>query len=169
MTRPTPSVRGAFTLIEIMIVVGILAVILGMAAPSVIHALKKEGMRKVVSDVVEACSHARAQAILKGVPTELIIRPADGTLQVTGSAPDPDQEVPANAVTGFSARIPAEVAIEMLDVNFVERKDDEFARVRFYPNGTCDEFTIILRSPQREFRKISLELVTALPQVEILR
>ena len=54
----------------------------------------------------------------------------------------------------------------MLDVNFRECKDDEEARVRFYPNGTCDEFTIILHSAANgESKKITLELVTAMPEV----
>ncbi len=37
--------------------------------------------------------------------------------------------------------------------------------VNFYPNGTCDELTIILRSDQNEWRKLSLEVTTALSTV----
>ena len=29
----------------------------------------------------------------------------------------------------------------MLDINLTEYKDADVARVRFYPNGTCDELT----------------------------
>jgi len=50
----------------------------------------------------------------------------------------------------------------MLAVNFVEYKDAGEARVHFYPNGTCDDFTLILRSDQGEWRKISLEVATGL-------
>ena len=57
------------------------------------------------------------------------------------------------------------VVIEMLDVNLLEYKDQDFARVRFYPNGTCDEFTLILHSDRGEWIKISLEITTSLANV----
>ena len=56
----------------------------------------------------------------------------------------------------------------MVDVNFFEYKDEEEARVRFHPNGTCDELTIVLRSEKNEFRKISLEATTSLARVETI-
>jgi len=61
------------------------------------------------------------------------------------------------------------ITLEMLDVNFIEYKDWEEARVRFYPNGTSDEMTIVLRSDQSEYRKISLECTTGLATVEVIR
>jgi hypothetical protein len=54
----------------------------------------------------------------------------------------------------------------MLDVNLNEYKDAEEAEVRFYPNGTCDEMTLILVSDKNEWRKISLEITTGLASVE---
>ncbi len=45
----------------------------------------------------------------------------------------------------------------MLDINLLEYKDEEIARVRFYPNGTCDELTVILQS-RGEWKKLSLEV-----------
>src|SRR4051812_1302330 len=71
--------RTAFTLIEIMVAVGIIAMILAMGIPSVYQQLHKDGMRKAVLDVQEACSAARGRAVLDGVITELKIRPGDGT------------------------------------------------------------------------------------------
>ncbi len=40
--------------------------------------------------------------------------------------------------------------------------------MRFFPNGTCDELTLVLRSDRNEYRKISLEVTTALARVETL-
>jgi hypothetical protein len=39
------------------------------------------------------------------------------------------------------------------------------AIVHFYPNGTCDELNIILVSDSGEARRITLDIMTALPQV----
>ena len=160
--------RRGFTLIEIMIVVGILALVCSFGIPAMVQSLRKEGMRKAVADLVEACSHARAQAILTAQPTDLIINPLNGSFQVGGPAPAEDETAPAKTAV-YSSRLPENFVIEMLDVNFNELKEAEQARVRFYPNGTSDEFTIVLRSPQQEYRRISLEIITGLPDVEVIR
>jgi hypothetical protein len=61
------------------------------------------------------------------------------------------------------------IAVELLDVNFVNQMEFPEARVRFYPNGTSDEFTTILLWNRRTRAKISLEVVTGLADVEFLR
>ena len=172
---------GGFTLIEIMIVVAIMGIVLTMGVPSFVHALRKEGIRKATSDMVEACGNARATAILSGAVTDVVIRPKDGTMSVAKeAAPSTSQQnagnfgasttTPATAQPGaFSAQIPGNVTIELLGVNFIEYQEATEARVRFYPNGMSDEFTIILRSDQQEWRKITLESVTALAEVSIVR
>ena len=144
---------SAFTLIEIMIVVAIMGLIMAMGIPSLARSMRKEGMRKAVSDMVEACSGARAAAILTGQTADLVIRPQDKT--ISGGT--------------FSASLPENVGIEILGVNFVEWQDADEARVRFYGNGTSDEFTIVLISDEHKATKISLEVVTGLADVEVIR
>ena len=144
--------KKGFTLIEIMIVIAIMALVLAVGVPSIFRAAERDSLRAVVNGIVEACSMARAQAILSGQTQELIIRPLDGAI----SAPGMSEPVV----------IPNFVQIELLGVNFVELQTAEEARVRFFPNGTSDEFTIVLRSDKNEWRKISLETVTALADVE---
>jgi hypothetical protein len=46
--------------------------------------------------------------------------------------------------------------------------DAEEARVKFFPNGTSDDFTIVLESSAGT-RKVSLDCITALPDLEIIR
>src|SRR5881227_3857148 len=60
--------RGAdaFTLIELMIVIGIMAVVVAMGIPMVYHALHKEGLTKAVNDVEEVLGNARRLAIMQG-------------------------------------------------------------------------------------------------------
>ena len=160
---------SAFTLIEIMVVVAVMGLILAMGLPSIVVALKKEGMRRAVNDVVEGCRQARAQAIMSGTVAELRYHPETRTVSVTGgSAPGNEGEAsfPAEArpspaaASGFTAQLPADVMVEMWDVNMTEFKDAEEARVRFYPNGMCDEMTVVLHSDKGEWRKITLEITT---------
>jgi prepilin-type N-terminal cleavage/methylation domain-containing protein len=164
---------AAFTLIEIMVVVAIIAVIMGIGIPAFYNSLKAEGLRKAVNDVQEACNKARAQAIMSGASAELHFNPVERTFSVSGgSAPtglDADgNPAPAPAPSGSSGswQLPDSVSLEMLYVNMVERKDADSATVKFYPNGTCDEMVLVLESEKRELRAISLEITTGLASVE---
>lgn len=167
--------RAAFTLIEIMVVVGIIAIVMAMTVPFVYKVRQREAINKAVRDVMEVCSQARAQAILQGKITELQFYPKEKRCQVVGYAgeksPAPEQSSepgvaptpPANS--GLSARIHDAITIEMLDVNLTEYKDLDLARVRFFPNGTCDEFTLVLHSDKGQWFKIWLEITTSLANV----
>jgi prepilin-type N-terminal cleavage/methylation domain-containing protein len=148
--------RRGFTLIEIMVVVAIIALIVGAGIPSLYGVFHKEGLRKTTSDIMETCESARAQAILNASITELIFHPKEGTCEtaVSGNA--------GHGTWAHSAKL-QDCYVEMLDVNLQECKDFDTVKVRFFPNGTCDEMTLVLRSKNNEWRKISLEITTALP------
>jgi len=190
--RNTPHVSRAFTLIEIMVVVAIVAIVMTLAIPMIYQQLHPESMRKAVKDVMEACSHARARAILDGVQIDLVIRPADRTfdLVVGSSAPPPpipgatelfSPDVAGNdwraaprpvAKSGgsdgdsfFPVKLSDKFVIAM-GINGEDYSDDEEGRVRFYPNGTSDECSIVMISSTGEKRNIFLEVVTALADVE---
>ena len=178
MNRKT---RG-FTLIEIMLAISIAAIVMTIGLPAWVKALKKEGLRKGVGDVIEGCSHARAQAILKGVPMEFVIRAEDGNISVQPARFHPNEarfaiansqgaqgssghsSTPAN----FAGQLPGDVAVKFLHVNFQDKMELPEARVRFFPNGTCDEFTVILFSGDGE-KLISTDIVTGLAAVDTLR
>jgi prepilin-type N-terminal cleavage/methylation domain-containing protein len=171
--------RG-FTLIELMIVIGIVAIIVATGVPPFVRALRKEGLRKAVSDVVEGCSHARAQAILHGAPAELVIRAEDGQITVrplsTASRSGDAGESALNsgvasrsgALSAFKANLPDDIAVSFLYVNFKDQMENPEARVRFFPNGACDEFTMILSATTGE-QKISLDVITGLANVTTIR
>jgi prepilin-type N-terminal cleavage/methylation domain-containing protein len=155
-SRWLSGARRAFTLIEIMIVVGIIGVILAAGVPTLYKVLHKEGFRKTINDIIEVCNAARAQAILQGVTAEVQFHPQDGRVEVaTGTAP-------GSGGLAHTAKIEENTTIEMLDVNLREYRHTELARVRFFPNGTCDEMTLILRSDKGEQRGIVLEITTGL-------
>ncbi|MHC1766847.1 MAG: GspH/FimT family pseudopilin [Verrucomicrobiia bacterium] len=172
--------KRGFTLIELMIVIGIAAIIVAAGIPPFVNAMRKDGLRKAVSDVVEGCSHARAQAILNGVPMELVIRAGDGEIAVRqaedrggAEAPDeglfPSEPGPARSVPStFRSHLPEDIAVTLLAVNFQDQMDALEARVRFFPNGTSDEFTILLASTSGE-QQISLDIITGLAEVKVLR
>lgn len=156
--RPIIWAGAGFTLIEIMVVVAIMGVILAAGAPTLYKALHKEGFRKSVSDILEVCSSARARAILQGTITEVVFHPHQRTCEVQGGS--------VGGGLAHTATVDDSARIEMLDVNLTEYKDAELARVRFFPNGTSDEMTLIMVSDRNEWRKISIEITTGLASLE---
>ena len=156
--------RHGFTLVEMMIVIGLVGILAAFGIPSVVSSLNKEGMRKAVSDVIEGCSFARAAAVFSGQSAQLVINPKEKTFTITaGGGASADYKI------DFKATLPDEIQIEILGVNFVELQDAEVARVQFHPNGTSDEFAMILRSDQQEVRKIELDVVTGLADWEFIK
>ena len=158
---PAAAVRG-FTLIEIMIVVAILGLVVAGMVPTLFVSARKESFRQAVADIVEVCEGARRRAILSGEKVEVHFYPQERRMSVGASSGEGE----GSSVT--SASWPDTVGLEMLDVNLTEWKDTEEARVRFYPNGTSDEMTVILRSEKNEYKKITLEPMTALASAEPL-
>jgi prepilin-type N-terminal cleavage/methylation domain-containing protein len=145
--------RPAFTLIEIMIVVAIIGLMAAISAPSLLAMLQKDGMRKAVGDVTDLLGDARAQAILKGQTTDVSFHPADNRL---------------DSSIGKSVTLAEGIAMEGIGINLMDFSQTEVSRVRFFPNGTCDELTLVLHSGD-DWRKITLEFSTALAKAEPLK
>lgn len=183
MRRPTSiihrarrvSFATAFTLIEIMVVVAIMAIVMLTSIPFIRSGLRKEALNQAIRDVEEVCYNARRNAILHGSMAEVVFHPKDRVFQVAGASassgedsqavsPDASTAPPANS--GLSGRIPDSLIVDMLDVNLTEYKDADEARVRFYPNGTSDELTLILHNEKGEYFKMALEATTGMPTFE---
>jgi prepilin-type N-terminal cleavage/methylation domain-containing protein len=155
--KPVVGAR-AFTLIEILVVVGIIGLTLTMGVPAFVRALHKEGMRKAQSDLLEACQQTRAAAIMSSnsQPRELIIKPMERTFEAPGAFP----------LTAF----PDGVNVEGVLVNDQERDLDDVIAVRFFSRGTSDDFSIILRSVSDGSQcVIFLDPVTALADIKTSR
>ena len=164
-TTFAPRRARAFTLIEMLMVVFIISIIMAFGIPAFVKSMQKTPIRQAVSDFTEACSHARARAILNGVPVDLVIGESRLTVQpvsavVGGGAP----------MANFSVSLPESVAFKELWVNRQNCVALEIeGRVRFYPNGTCDELLATLLSGENEERTITLEVTTGLSNLIIVR
>jgi prepilin-type N-terminal cleavage/methylation domain-containing protein len=179
----------AFTLLELVVVVAVMGIILLMGVPAIRSATHRDPMSQAVVDFVNACQGstehpgARSLAILKGKVMELRIFPQERRIEVgeartaanSGAAAANLAEPAADAVpkpaaaTGYSATISDRVGFRLLEVNFLDSRQADEATVQFYPDGTSDEFTVMLVSDTGEVRKITLDIVTGLPEVTNLQ
>jgi len=182
--------RG-FTLFELMVVVALMSIVVSISLPSFLRAVRKSPLRQAMSDLEEACTRARMMAIMEGRPSEVVIRAADGMIQVRlfrETAPDEEPESGAVEQADKSERagqsggsplpvgvapvvfkLPSTVAFKRLVVNLQDMMDTDEARVRFFPNSTSDAFSATLLSEDNEERTITLEVTTARSIIEVIR
>jgi prepilin-type N-terminal cleavage/methylation domain-containing protein len=168
--------RAGFTLIEIMVVVGIMGLIALIGIPSIYQIAKKEGMRRAVTDMKDVLSNARAKAILSGTEVQLKFYPPENRFEITGGTPAPSANpesapaAPAETSTPSPNQIntgalPPDITFGMLQVNLLNYRESEWTRVRFFPNGTSDEMRLVLTSEKGEARGLELEPTTGLARI----
>jgi prepilin-type N-terminal cleavage/methylation domain-containing protein len=177
--EPGRIIRSAFTLIELMVVVAILAIVLTMAFPAIRGALHRAPLTQAVMDIVNGCEEARTQAIMNGSPAELRIF-ADGRIEVADAPSDQDPVTPPvtdptmaagdtpvvshKVASKFSAQLPADsVGVELFEINMTDYRQAEVGRILFSANGTSDELTLVLNCPSAgERRIITLDPLTGI-------
>ena len=189
--RPNRHPYHAFTLLEVMIVVGMAALVMAISIPFVQRTVRRDAIYTAVKVVEDACRNARAAAIVNNSTAELIIQPSEGRFSVRPGAaraarplraardaapaldangePRPVSNYSRQAPPPFSGTLGDDVVIQLLDVTFVEHTGDAEARVRFHANGTSDEFTIVFRIGATAVRQVSLDIVTGHPTLKVIR
>ena len=189
--NPGRTAVSAFTLIELMVVMGLMMIILAIGVPRMVQG-NRSPLGESLNAVMEACAAARRQAILTGSTSRVTIRGAEegtGFIISAGSGgglakarkaeginsdmadfldetPKPASKPSAGA--GFSGRIHDEVAVHFISVNFDESMDKDQVEVKFYFNGTSDEFTIGMRHEFGDavLRFVQLDSVTGLAYIK---
>jgi len=189
--RPPPAsrprlpraLRAAFTLVEVMVVVAIMAIVLTLSVPFLRNAIDSpKGMSGAFKILDEACREARAIAILQQTTSELRIR-GDGTIEVSavgggGGAPRTSVAEAAESEgrgaapapggpAGGPRKLPEGVGIEAILANGEDVTELDMARVQFRSNGTCDELQMVLTHPaNNERRQVWLDVVTSVLDFE---
>ena len=163
--EPQMGNAAAFTLLELMMVVAIIGLIMATAVPAILSIVHEGPLRKAVNDVVEICNRARAQAILHNETVTVTFYPQTKEISTSADADaaQPSTRIGVKPVTDTTLEPGVEIA--MLDINLGDYGASDAATLRFFPNGTSDELTLILVSGG-DYRKITLEPTTALPSVE---
>jgi prepilin-type N-terminal cleavage/methylation domain-containing protein len=168
ITNRKSSASNAFTLIELMMVVAIVGLMMATGVPAILSVTREAPMRKAVNDMMDICSHARAQAILRGQTTTVVFHPRVREVSLSGGADASAPSTRLGHAAVDSSEFDPSVVIEALGINNFDYTESDEGRVRFFANGTSDEMTLVLSSGG-EYRKITLEVTTALASVGNVR
>ena len=133
----------------------IVMMVIATGIPMMSRALNKNQLSKAVNDVLEGCKLARDRAILQNRPYVFVIRAksehewdmnvepgksrdAKGGASASPAASSKDG---GSLIAEFPRPFGQDVAFELIYVNLVDQMGADEARVRFFQNGTADEFT----------------------------
>ena len=185
--NPRFAAISAFTLIELMVVMGLMMIIIAIGVPRMVKG-NRTPLGESLNVVMEACAAARRQAILSGSTSRVTIRGAEegtgfiisagsggGRPKVasiedvdTGSEGSADEAPKPSVAAGVSGRIHDEVSIHGIFVNFEDLMDEDQVEIKFYSNGTSDEFTIAMRHEYGDavLRFVQLDSVTGLAYIK---
>ncbi len=162
MNRPC---RAAFTLIELLLVLAIIAVVSAVTVPDFIRSLRGNQRRSAVQTVVSAGRYARSMAVLAQEPMALVFdiggsrirvesrrhpAPADDeTNAVPPSAGMPEADGPAApAGPARPAAHALERRLEQVAIAFVERDGERIEagapEVVYRVNGRCTPYRVRL-------------------------
>lgn len=173
--RARPDRMRAFTLVELLVAIAIGLIILGLAVP-VLREIKRPPLTQATKDLLDACVHARARAIMEGRPTQLVIRDGGASIAVEAAPEgvvgatngvsialaDPDGPATGGRPTFTRTIDDRDVAFEAVNVNQRSFMDSPATAVRFFPNGTADEFEVVVAWRRSEARRITIEPMTGL-------
>lgn len=167
----------AFTLVELLVAIAIGLIILGLAVPA-LREIKRPPLTLASKDFMEACTQARAKAIMGGRATQIVIRDGGAEIVVEDA---PEGVVGAtNGVSAvsflntsdgtgsppsFARRFADGIAFESIEVNRRSFEQATAAAVRFFPNGTADQFAGIISYRRGEARRFTVEVMTGLAEV----
>jgi prepilin-type N-terminal cleavage/methylation domain-containing protein len=157
---PTSSVgvinkRRGITLIEMLIVMALIALIAGMAAPAISAGLDSLRLRSTSDAIIGFLNTALARADIRQQVVEILISPGDGT--ITAISGD----------HGFYKRLDIANPIRILSVEPALADAGELNQPRrflVYPGGTVPRIAIEIGNSQGRKRLVSIDPVTGVPQ-----
>jgi prepilin-type N-terminal cleavage/methylation domain-containing protein len=144
--RPMSQGKRAFTLLELVLVMVLIAIILSYAAPSLRGWSRGSKLRDATDQMLSATRYARTQAIAKSTVCRLEFDMANGRYAVSyqcgqNFAPDPDEDASGSLPPGY--HITVQIA-QPVQGNAIE----------FYPTGRTQPAIIRITADNGESREI---------------
>jgi type II secretory pathway pseudopilin PulG len=129
--------KGTFTLLELMLTLGILLILAGITVPRLRNSLESSRFATAVDDTSLFLDYAKSQSILKTAVLFISIDPGEHLLLLTQGSQEENLLIKKLA-------LPVPIAV-------VSDTD----RIAFYPDGTLHEFSLTLSDKRKSTRIFS--------------
>ncbi|MBX3416074.1 MAG: hypothetical protein KF851_00605 [Pirellulaceae bacterium] len=181
--------RNAFTLLELILVLGILILVASLSSPALLRAVSGQGLDKGCDMVRAEMARARVRAIRSGKVQALLFAPGGNRMVVQDFdklANDPrvmsmgQQEfdmttnlVSDDGVLPRSVRFAAAEAVANSRSEFESMTaggggNSGVRPVLFYPDGTCQDARVILVNDRGEMKQVVLRSLTGTSRVSLM-
>lgn len=134
--------QSGFTLLELLLVLGILGMAAGLLVPR-LTSLDAPGFTAQTREATGMLNYARRMAVVQGTPATVVLMTDDYAEQVE----DQNPETVSNAVATWIGR---GITLEHLGSTGQRRQIEEQLQVTFYPEGGSTGGEITLRQDRRE-------------------
>jgi general secretion pathway protein H len=81
----TVRAQAGFTLLELMAVLGLMALLLGLVLPSLLHSWEREKQRAALRGLTASLRTARSEAVTRGLKVRLFLNLKTGSYRLEGS------------------------------------------------------------------------------------
>ncbi len=142
--RDNPESRGAFTLLELILVMVLISVLLGVAAPALRGFYGARGSADAAAQLLSLANYARSQAIAQGTVFRLNVDTGERTYWLTAQIGGAYVEL--NNEYGRRFVLPETMTVDVESPSAGENP----SYIQFYPSGRNDEATIKLVGLQGE-------------------
>lgn len=160
--------RSAFTLLELLVVIIIIAVISMSIVPVYIFSMNGIEMRNARNDLIAAIRYAQEMAVRESREYRITFDMDENSYHIERLAGlDNEEKVfePAESLLGEGQRLPD--FLTLTKVKGVQNKYTRDYYIRCLPNGTSDKATIELRDTRARNIRYVLEVAGPLGQVSM--
>jgi type II secretion system protein H len=146
-TTSATGSRTGFTLIELSVVVFIIALVLAVAAPRFVRAYHVQLLNDAARTFATTCQYARIQAVAQQRPATVHVDVDRQRFWLTQELTPAEGEPGEHTLKAHE--LSPRVTLVRAEQPAAEEPDAKQAAVTFYPNGTCDEATVVFRGVDR--------------------
>jgi prepilin-type N-terminal cleavage/methylation domain-containing protein len=142
--------RAGFSLIELSIVVFIIAIIMALSVPSFIRSYNAATLNATGRSVITSCQFAKLNAVLRQKNVAFYIDLDKRTIwltQFTGTNTTNNDD--SSSVVLKTIEIPPRVRVASAQIGDQPAEQKGQVEATFYPNGTCDAFTVTFRGAEK--------------------
>ncbi len=149
-TGSRPGRRAGFSLIELSIALFILAILMAVSLPNFIRSYNGAVLNAAGREVITTCEFAKLNAVLHQKNVAFYIDMDKRTIaltQFTGTNTTDDGD--SSSVTLKTVEISPRIGVASVQIGDQPAEQRGQVEVTFYPNGTCDAFTVTFRGAEK--------------------